>query len=119
MVLLPDPDDPRIIRGSSIGRGNHFQFSKKYARIEPAAAAEGSPAGAGRIVRQVDEPGRGGDGLGGESSGRPEGRPRLVSISDVLPGNPAALSWIGLRPVILRPTLSDGLPLSGRSLKAI
>jgi len=57
--------------------------------------------------------------MGGESSGRPGGEPRLASKSDVLPGNPAALSWIGLRPVILRPTLSDGLPLSGRSLKAI
>jgi hypothetical protein len=48
-----------------------------------------------------------------------EGDPRLASKSDVLPGNPAALSWIGLRPVILRPTLSDGLPLSGRSLNAV
>jgi len=52
MVLLPDPDDPRIIRGSSIGRGNHFQFSKKCARIEPAAAAEGSP-GRRRSDRQA------------------------------------------------------------------
>ena len=58
--------------------------------------------------------------MGGETAGRPR-RETLVcaSKSDVLPGNPAAISFIGLRPVILRPTLSDGLPLSGRSLKAI
>jgi hypothetical protein len=58
--------------------------------------------------------------MGGESAGRPLwGNPCLASKSDVLPGNPAALSLIGLRPVILRPTLSDGLPFSGRSLNAV
>jgi hypothetical protein len=36
-----------------------------------------------------------------------------------LPGSPAALSLLELRPEALRPTLSDGLPFSGLEIKSI